>query len=163
MAAFAALMTASVLIHEMAHKIMAQKHGLWAEFRLTTWGVVLTFVSVFLPFRMIAPGAMMISGSPNGDEIVKISIAGPATNLILSAGILGALALSPIPLCPNPACFDAVLRRIHQRFLSNLQPDTLRNPRRLQNLQFQQESLGLSLHSKRSPSNLNFHSNLCQL
>lgn len=99
MAAFAALMTGSVLIHEMAHKITAQKHGLWAEFRLTTWGVVLTFVSVFLPFRMIAPGAMMISGSPNGDEIVKISIAGPATNLLLSGGIIGvALALSPNPL-----------------------------------------------------------------
>jgi Zn-dependent protease len=96
MAAFAAIMTGSVLIHEMAHKITAQKHGLWAEFRLTTWGVVLTFVSVFLPFRMIAPGAMMISGSPNGDEIVKISIAGPATNLILSGGILGAaFAIAP--------------------------------------------------------------------
>jgi len=99
MAAFAVIMTASVLVHEMAHKIMAQRNGLWAEFRLTTWGVVLTFVSVFLPFRMIAPGAMMISGSPNGDEIVKISIAGPATNLILSGGILGAaFALSPSPL-----------------------------------------------------------------
>lgn len=98
MAAFAAIMTASVLIHEMAHKIMAQRNGLWAEFRLTTWGVVLTFVSVFLPFRMIAPGAMMISGSPSGDEIVKISFAGPGTNLVLSAGILGvAFALSPTP------------------------------------------------------------------
>lgn len=98
MAVFAALMTASVLIHEMAHKIMAQRNGLWAEFRLTTWGVLLTFVSVFLPFRMIAPGAMMISGSPNGDEIVKISFAGPATNLILSVGILGvAFAIFPSP------------------------------------------------------------------
>jgi Zn-dependent protease len=99
MAAFAAIMAASVLTHEMAHKIMAQRNGLWAEFRLTTWGVLLTFVSVFLPFRMIAPGAMMISGSPSGDEIVKISVAGPVTNLILSAGIFGvAFALSPNPL-----------------------------------------------------------------
>ncbi len=99
MAAFATIMTASVLTHEMAHKLMAQRNGLWAEFRLTTWGVVLTFVSVFLPFRMIAPGAMMISGSPNGDEIVKISLAGPVTNIALSAGILGAaFALSPSPL-----------------------------------------------------------------
>jgi Zn-dependent protease len=89
MAAFAVIMAVSVLIHEMAHKIMAQRRGLWAEFRLTTWGVVLTFVSIFLPFRMIAPGAMMISGSPNSDDIVKISVAGPATNMILSAGILG--------------------------------------------------------------------------
>ena len=45
---------------------------------------------------MIAPGAMMIAGSPNGDDIVKISLAGPVTNIILSAGILGvAFAIYP--------------------------------------------------------------------
>ena len=96
MAVFAVLLTSSVLAHEFAHKVMAQRSGMWAEFRLTTWGVVLTAVSVFLPIRMIAPGAMMIAGSPNGDDIVKISLAGPLTNLILSAGILGvAFALYP--------------------------------------------------------------------
>ena len=96
MAAFAVLMTASVLTHEMAHKIIAERAGLWAEFRLVTWGVVLTFISIFLPFRMIAPGAMMISGSADKDSIVKISLAGAVTNIILSAGILGvAFALVP--------------------------------------------------------------------
>ncbi len=96
MAVFAVLMTASFLSHELMHKVMAQKNGLWAEFRLTTWGVALTFVSIFLPFRMIAPGAMMIAGSPNSDEIVEISIAGPLTNLILSGAFLGlAFALYP--------------------------------------------------------------------
>ena len=98
MAAFAGIMTASFLVHEIAHKIMAQKKGLWAEFRLTTWGAVLTFASIFLPFRMISPGAMMIAGSPNKDEIVKISIAGPITNITLST-VLFALAFAlPIPL-----------------------------------------------------------------
>ena len=96
MSIFAAIMTVSFLAHEIAHKIMAQKNGLWAEFRLTTWGVVLTFISIFLPFRMISPGAMMIAGTPNGDEIVKISLAGPATNLIFSSVLLGsAFALYP--------------------------------------------------------------------
>ena len=89
MAAFAVIMTASFLVHEIAHKIVAQKKGLWAEFRLTTWGAVLTFVSVFLPFKMISPGAMMIAGTPNGDELVKISIAGPITNIIFSSTLLG--------------------------------------------------------------------------
>ena len=90
MAAFAAVMTASFLAHEIAHKIIAQKKGMWAEFRLTTWGAVLTFASIFLPFRMIAPGAMMIGGSiPSGEDIVKISIAGPITNLIFSSALLG--------------------------------------------------------------------------
>ena len=96
MAAFAVIMTGSVLTHETAHKIIAQRDGLWAEFRLVTWGVVLTFISIFLPFRMIAPGAMMISGSADSGSIVKISLAGAITNIILSAGILGvAFALLP--------------------------------------------------------------------
>jgi Zn-dependent protease len=96
MAVFAAFMTSSFLVHEIAHKVIAQKKGLWAEFRLTTWGAVLTFASIFLPFRMIAPGAMMIAGSPNGDDIVKISIAGPITNIIFSSALLGfAFALFP--------------------------------------------------------------------
>ena len=85
MAVFAAILAISMLSHEFAHKVMGQKKGLWAEFRLTTWGLALTFVSVFLPFKMIAPGAMMIAGTPNGDEIVKISLAGPVTNLIFSS------------------------------------------------------------------------------
>ena len=98
MAIFAVLMTASFLIHEIAHKIVGQKNGLWAEFRLTKWGAVLTLVSVLLPFKMISPGAMMLSGQPNGKEIVKISIAGPTTNIILSIALLGsAFAIFPSP------------------------------------------------------------------
>jgi Zn-dependent protease len=98
MAVFAVIMTASFLVHEIAHKIVAQKKGLWAEFRLTTWGALLTFVSIFLPFRLISPGAMMIAGSPNGDDIVKISIAGPVTNIMFSSALLGiAVALYPNP------------------------------------------------------------------
>lgn len=82
MTVFAVLMTASFLVHEIAHKVTAQKAGLWAEFRLTMWGALLTLASVFLPFKMIAPGAMMIAGSPNKKETLKISVAGPITNLI---------------------------------------------------------------------------------
>jgi Zn-dependent protease len=89
MAVFAVLMTVSFLTHEIAHKIFAQKAGMWAEFRLTTWGAVLTFVSIFLPFRMIAPGAMMIAGTPNSKEMIKISVAGVITNMIYSVVTLG--------------------------------------------------------------------------
>jgi len=89
MGVFAVIMTASFLTHEIAHKIMAQKAGMWAEFRLTTWGAVLTLVSIFLPVRMIAPGAMMISGMPNAKEMIKISVAGVITNMIYCAATLG--------------------------------------------------------------------------
>jgi Zn-dependent protease len=97
MAVFAVVMTSSFLVHELAHKVIAQKKGLWAEFRLTTWGAILTFASIFLPFRMIAPGAMMIGGSiPSGEDILKISLAGPITNIIFSSALLG-LAFTLMP------------------------------------------------------------------
>ncbi len=89
-ASFAAIMMASFLIHEIAHKVMAQKAGMWAEFRLTTWGAILTFFSVFLPFKMIAPGAMMIGGNtPSARDMVKISVAGVITNMALAGLFLG--------------------------------------------------------------------------
>lgn len=82
----AALFTASFLLHEMAHKIMAQRYGLWAEFRLTLWGAVITLVSIISPLKLIAPGAVMISGSFANNKIVgKTAIAGPTTNIILAA------------------------------------------------------------------------------
>jgi len=88
-AVFAIFMTVSFLTHEIAHKVMAQKAGMWAEFRLTTWGAVLTLISVFLPFKMISPGAMMIGGAPpSAKDYLKISIAGIITNMIYAGTFL---------------------------------------------------------------------------
>lgn len=86
---FAIILTASFLVHEIAHKVTAQRHGLWAEFRLILLGVVLTLISV-LPvfFKIISPGAVMISGSAQKDEVGKISLIGPVTNIVLSAVFL---------------------------------------------------------------------------
>jgi Zn-dependent protease len=94
---FAVILTASFLVHEIAHKVTAQRHGLWAEFRLVVLGVVLTLISV-LPFffKIISPGAVMISGPAQRDEIGKISIIGPLTNIVLAAILLSvAFALVP--------------------------------------------------------------------
>jgi Zn-dependent protease len=109
MAVFAVIMVASFLTHEIGHKIIAQRRGLWAEFRLTTWGAALTFASIFLPFRMIAPGAMMIGGTlEKKDDLVKISIAGPITNLAYSSVFLGcAFALYPISYAYGSLMFFA--------------------------------------------------------
>lgn len=85
----AALLTLSFFIHEIAHKIVAQRRGLWAEFRLTTWGALITIVTLFLPFKLISPGAVMIAGPSRLEEIGKISIAGPITNIVLSTIFLG--------------------------------------------------------------------------
>ena len=87
--ALAAVITLSFFTHELAHKFTAQRRGLWAEFRLTVWGAVLTSISIFLPFKIISPGAVMISGPASMDEIGKISIAGPVTNIVLSTAFFG--------------------------------------------------------------------------
>lgn len=88
---FSVILTASFLAHEIAHKVIAQKRGLWAEFRLTLWGAVLTLISVISPLlKLISPGAVMISGPAQMDEVAKISIAGPAVNIVFSTALLGA-------------------------------------------------------------------------
>jgi len=87
--ALAAVITLSFFTHEIAHKITAQRRGLWAEFRLTLWGAILTCISIFIPFKIISPGAVMISGPASMDDIGKISIAGPLTNIVFSTVFLG--------------------------------------------------------------------------
>lgn len=99
-AIFAVVLTTSFFAHEIAHKVAAQTRGLWAEFRLTMWGAILTLISVINPlFKILSPGAMMISGSSNTEELGKISLAGPATNIVLSVALLG-LAVIPSPFQP---------------------------------------------------------------
>lgn len=93
---FAAILTTSFFIHEIAHKITAQKRGLWAEFRLTFTGTILTLLSIISPvFKIISPGAVMISGFTNKGNIGKIAIAGPATNIVLSTVFLAISVLFP--------------------------------------------------------------------
>ena len=82
-AALVVLFTSTFLIHEIAHKITAQHYGLWAEFRLTLIGAVITLVSIVSPlFKIISPGAVMIAGNADKETIGKTSIAGPLTNIV---------------------------------------------------------------------------------
>jgi Zn-dependent protease len=91
LALFTLILTASFFIHELAHKIVAQKQGFWAEFRLTLIGAIITLISILpTPFKIISPGAVMISGFPDQKKLGKTSIAGPATNIVLSAAFLAA-------------------------------------------------------------------------
>jgi Zn-dependent protease len=77
--------TGSFLIHEMAHKFIAQRYGLWAEFRLTLIGALLTLISVISPFKIISPGAVMIAGAADKNTVGKTAVSGPLTNLTICA------------------------------------------------------------------------------
>ena len=69
------------ILHELAHKFMAQRLGYWAEFRINQQGLMLTLLSLISPFKIIAPGAVMIGNIASWDHYGKVAIAGPATNI----------------------------------------------------------------------------------
>jgi len=86
-------------LHEIMHKAVAQRYGLWAEFRYNPQGLVLAFVFAFVGFIFGAPGATWISGMVTPEQNGRISAAGPATNLVIGAAFVGLLyALGPLPL-----------------------------------------------------------------
>ena len=84
LAILAIVFTLSFLLHEIAHKFSAQHFGLWAEFRLTMQGALITLLSMLLPFKIISPGAVMIAGPMTRESVGKTGLAGPLTNIILS-------------------------------------------------------------------------------
>lgn len=80
----------SFIIHEMSHKIVAQRYGSWAEFRMSPF---MLFLMLFLVYEygilFAAPGAVMIYGGNVGRrENGRISLAGPLSNLFLGLAFL---------------------------------------------------------------------------
>jgi len=86
---FLAIATA-FFCHEIAHKYMGQKFGYWSEFRMYPQGLLFALIlSIATGFVFAAPGAVQIFGRPNKEEMGKISVAGPLTNLILGLLFVG--------------------------------------------------------------------------
>lgn len=85
------------LLHEMGHKYMAQKYNCFAEFRAFNTMLVLAILMSFFGFIFAAPGAVMIQGYVNKERNGKISLAGPAVNIILGIIFLGLLLLGVYP------------------------------------------------------------------
>lgn len=82
------LFSLGFILHELAHKYVAQGYGLWAEFRLNMTGVLLTAISIVSPLKFIAPGAVMIAGYTDNDKMGKTAIAGPLVNLVIASAVL---------------------------------------------------------------------------
>jgi Zn-dependent protease len=113
------------LLHELAHKFVAQHYGYRAEYKASIFGLVLTIaMALTIGIVFAAPGAVMIRkplySTPQptysyegddaywdrlerkmGSEDLWISLAGPMTNIILTAfffallmsGLLGSMLL----------------------------------------------------------------------
>ena len=72
------------LAHELAHKIVAQRYGCYAEFRAFNGMLILAVLMSFFGFVFAAPGAVFISGYVNIEKNGKISLSGPLINSILA-------------------------------------------------------------------------------
>jgi Zn-dependent protease len=81
--------TAGFIVHELTHKAMAQRYGMWAEFRLDKFGAVLTLLSAVSPLKIIAPGAVVIAGNTTRDRVGRTAAAGPTTNILIASLLLG--------------------------------------------------------------------------
>ncbi|TFG57411.1 MAG: hypothetical protein E4H30_00515 [Methanomassiliicoccus sp.] len=73
------------LLHELAHKFVAQRYGAWAEYRMYPTGLLMALVFSFLGFIFAAPGAVYIQGRITKKQNGLISVAGPATNVVFGS------------------------------------------------------------------------------
>jgi len=78
----------SFIAHEMAHKIVAQRYGHFASYRMWDTGLIIAFfLAVTVGWIFAAPGAVYISPgyySISREENGVISMAGAAANLALA-------------------------------------------------------------------------------
>lgn len=72
------------LVHELAHKYVAQKYKLKAEFHAFYSMLFLSILMSSFGFIIAAPGAVFIKGKVVKEKHGKIALAGPLTNIILA-------------------------------------------------------------------------------
>jgi len=83
------------LLHELAHKYMAQKYGCRAEFKAFPIMLAITLFGSLFGFIFAAPGAVFISGRTistkrNG----QVSLAGPLMNIFLAIAFFSLIVFS---------------------------------------------------------------------
>ena len=82
---FLGILTA-FFVHELSHKFMAQKYGLWSEFRMNIRNLLISLVFAILTgFVFAAPGAVMFRGEARTHETGIIAAAGPSANIVTAA------------------------------------------------------------------------------
>jgi Zn-dependent protease len=72
------------LFHELMHKYIAQRYGLFAEFKAFYKMLFIAVGIAFFGFIFAAPGAVFIRGNITRERYGKISVAGPVTNIGLA-------------------------------------------------------------------------------
>jgi Zn-dependent protease len=101
------------VLHEIGHRTVARSYGVHSEYRAWTWGLCLAIAMAFATqgsFVFAAPGAVYIFGRVTREQNGKISIAGPATNLLVALAFLALFLATPYKeLCATAAYVNLVL------------------------------------------------------
>ncbi len=105
---FLAVLTAFAF-HEIAHKYAGIRYGYWSEYRMFPLGLILALFLSFLGFVFAAPGAVQIFGMPTREQAGKISMAGPLSNILISAIFFGISKISKIEVLILIASINAFL------------------------------------------------------
>jgi Zn-dependent protease len=85
------------LLHELAHKYLAQKYKCWAEFRANNQALIIGLLISFTGLVLAAPGGVYIRGATHNQH-GKIAFAGPMTNVILAILFLGMTKIATGPM-----------------------------------------------------------------
>ncbi len=76
------------LLHELAHKYVAQRYKCWAEFRANNQALIIGVLLSFTGLVLAAPGGVFIRGA-NAKQHGRIALAGPMTNVIIALAFYG--------------------------------------------------------------------------
>jgi Zn-dependent protease len=104
------------IFHELAHKLVAQKFGCFAEFRANNKMLILALVMSFIGMIFAAPGAVMISGPVGRRRNGMISAAGIVANLILALLFLGVVFYAPFELLRNIGLYGIFINTLLAMF-----------------------------------------------
>jgi len=80
----ASVVGSGFLIHELSHKFFAQNYGCWSEFRSDDRMLMMALMFSFFGFVFAAPGAVLISGHLSKKQNGIVSLAGPASNIVMA-------------------------------------------------------------------------------
>ena len=73
------------VLHELAHRVVARNYGAQAHFVANNGWLLVSIVIAFAGFFIAAPGAVWHRGYLTPRQSGLIALAGPATNMVLSA------------------------------------------------------------------------------
>ncbi len=85
---------AGFVVHELAHKFVAGHFRLKTEFRANTMMLLFALATSLVGFIFAAPGGVYFSGMTTKDRYGKISLSGPAANIVLAFVFLAVHFLS---------------------------------------------------------------------